>query len=119
MKNSIKGLRSMKNFFSLIVAGSMLMLASCEIPTDLNDNPNEITLQDVDANLFLNGAQLANIMIQNSHVNRSSGMFSGQLVGYTSLYSNIYGYSLSTVESNDEWRGCYTCLLYTSDAADE
>ena len=111
MRNSMKGLRSMKNFFSLILAGSMLMLASCEIPTDLNDNPNEITLQDVDANLFLNGAQLANIMIQNSHVNRISGMFSGQLVGYTSLYSNIYGYSLSTVESNDEWNGCYTGVL--------
>ena len=111
MRNSMKGLRSMKNFFSLILAGSMLMLASCEIPTDLNDNPNEITLQDVDANLFLNGAQLANIMIQNSHVNRISGMFSGQLVGYTSLYSNIYGYALSTVESNDEWNGCYTGVL--------
>ena len=38
-------------------------------------------------------------------------MFSGQLVGYTSLYSNIYGYSLSTVESNDEWNGCYTGVL--------
>jgi len=61
--------------------------------------------------LFLNGAQLANIMVQNSHLNRISGMFSGQLVGYTSLYSNIYGYSLSTVESNDEWNGCYTGVL--------
>jgi len=38
-------------------------------------------------------------------------MFSGQLIGYTSLYSNIYGYSLSTVESNDEWNGCYTGVL--------
>ena len=111
MKNSTKGLRSMKNIFSLILVGSMLMLTSCEIPTDLNDNPNEITLQDADAILFLNGAQLANIMGQNSHLNRISGMFSGQLVGYTSLYSNIYGYSLSTVESNDEWNGCYTGVL--------
>ena len=101
----------MKNMFSLILIASMLVLPSCEIPTDLNDNPNEITLQDVDPNLFLNGAQLANIMVQNSHVNRISGMFSGQLIGYTSLYSNIYGYSLSTVESNDEWRGCYTGVL--------
>ncbi len=101
----------MKNIFSLILIASMLMLASCEIPTDLNDNPNEITLQDVDASLFLNGAQLANIMVQNSHLNRISGMFSGQLVGYTSLYSNIYGYALSTVESNDEWNGCYTGVL--------
>ena len=111
MKNSMKGLKTMKNMFSLILITSMLVLPSCEIPTDLNDNPNEITLQDVDPNLFLNGAQLANIMVQNSHVNRISGMFSGQLIGYTSLYSNIYGYSLSTVESNDEWRGCYTGVL--------
>ena len=111
MRNSTKGLRSMKNIFSLILVGSLLMVTSCEIPTDLNDNPNEITLQDADAILFLNGAQLANIMVQNSHLNRISGMFSGQLVGYTSLYSNIYGYSLSTVESNDEWNGCYTGVL--------
>ena len=111
MKNSMKGLKIMKNTFSLILIASMLMLASCEIPTDLNDNPNEITLQDVDASLFLNGAQLANIMLQNSHLNRITGMFSGQLIGYTSLYSNIYGYSLSTVESNDEWNGCYTGVL--------
>jgi len=111
MRNSTKGLRSMKNIFSLILVGSMLMLTSCEIPTDLNDNPNEITLQDADAILFLNGAQLANIMVQNSHLNRITGMFSGQLIGYTSLYSNIYGYSLSTVESNDEWNGCYTGVL--------
>ncbi|MEE3195531.1 MAG: SusD/RagB family nutrient-binding outer membrane lipoprotein [Candidatus Neomarinimicrobiota bacterium] len=101
----------MKNIFGLVLVASILMLPSCEIPADLNDNPNEITLQDVDASLFLNGAQLANIMIQNSHVNRITGMFSGQLVGYTSLYSNIYGYSLSTVESNDEWNGCYTGVL--------
>ena len=111
MKNLMKGLKTMKNTFSLILIASMLMLASCEIPTDLNDNPNEITLQDVDASLFLNGAQLANTMVQNSHLNRITGMFSGQLIGYTSLYSNIYGYSLSTVESNDEWNGCYTGVL--------
>ena len=111
MKNSMKGLKTMKKMFSLILITSMLVLPSCEIPTDLNDNPNEITLQDVDPNLFLNGAQLANIKVQNSHVNRITGMFSGQLIGYTSLYSNIYGYSLSTVESNDEWRGCYTGVL--------
>ena len=111
MRNPTKGIRSMKNTFSFILIASVLMLPSCEIPTDLNDNPNEITLQDVNANLFLNGAQLANIMLQNSHLNRITGMFSGQLVGYTSLYSNIYGYALSTVESNDEWNGCFTGVL--------
>ncbi|GIS71774.1 MAG: hypothetical protein CM1200mP10_13510 [Candidatus Neomarinimicrobiota bacterium] len=29
---------------------------------------------------------------------------------YISLFK-IYGYSLSTVESNDEWNGCYTGVL--------
>ena len=52
MKNSMKGLKTMKNMFSLILIASMLVLPSCEIPTDLNDNPNEITLQDVDPNLL-------------------------------------------------------------------
>ena len=123
MKNTLKGLRTMKNMFCFILISSMLFLTSCDIPADLNDNPNEITLDDVDARLFLNGAQLANIMIQNSHLNRISGMFSGQLVGYTSLYSNIYGYSLSTVESNDEWNGCYIGILtntrYVRDVASD
>jgi len=64
MKNSMKGLRSMKNIFGLVLVASILMLPSCEIPTDLNDNPNEITLQDPAPSLFLNGAQLANIMIR-------------------------------------------------------
>ena len=68
----------MKNIFGLVLVASILMLPSCEIPTDLNDNPNEITLQDVEPSLFLNGAQLANIMVQNSHLNRITGMFSGQ-----------------------------------------
>ena len=34
-------------------------------------------------------------------------MYSGQLVGFASLYSNIYGYSLSSVESNGVWSRIY------------
>jgi len=34
-------------------------------------------------------------------------MYSGQLIGFTSLYSNIYGYALSTVETNGEWNSAY------------
>ena len=34
-----------------------LMITGCEIDESLNDNPIEITLTDVDAKLFLNGAQ--------------------------------------------------------------
>ena len=107
MKKQFKGLKNMNKVFRISLMAISLVLISCEIPENLNDNPNEITVSDVDANLFLNGAQLANVIVQVSHLNRISGMYSGQLIGYTSLYSNIYGYSLSTVESNGEWNAAY------------
>ena len=100
----------MKRIFAPLAVLSLLA-TGCEVDKSINDNPNEITLADVDARLFLNGAQLANVIVQVGHVNRIAGMFSGQLVGYTSLYSNIYGYSLSTVESNGVWRRAYTGVV--------
>ena len=84
-----------------------LMVSGCDIDKSINDNPNDITLSDVDARLFLNGAQLANFTAQVSHVNRITGMYSGQLVGFTSLYSNIYQYNLTADEMNDEWNAAY------------
>jgi|TARA_B100001093_G_scaffold505403_1_gene562715 hypothetical protein len=111
MKTQLKGFKEMNKIFKISLVAVSLLIISCEIPADLNDNPNEITVSDVDANLFLNGAQLANVIVQVSHLNRISGMFSGQLVGYASLYSNIYGYSLSTVESNDEWSSAYVGVV--------
>ncbi|HIO55963.1 MAG TPA: hypothetical protein EYN31_02845, partial [Candidatus Marinimicrobia bacterium] len=83
-----KELTVMKNLFSVSLVAILLVITSCEIPDDLNDNPNEITLSDIDARLFLNGAQLANTLVQCGHLNRISGMYSGQLTGFTSLYSN-------------------------------
>ena len=111
MKTQFKGFKKMNKIYKISLIAASLVIMSCEIPADLNDNPNEITVSDVDANLFLNGAQLANVIVQVSHMNRISGMYSGQLVGYASLYSNIYGYSLSTVESNDEWSSAYVGVV--------
>ena len=107
MKTELKGLLTMKKFISLITLCIALVMTSCEIPENLNDHPTDFEVSEVDAKLFLNGAQLANVIVQASHLNRITGMYSGQLVGYTSLYSNIYGYSLSTVESNGEWNRAY------------
>ena len=106
MKTTIKGLKTMKNIFIPLTTIALLTTA-CDVDKSINDNPNEITLADVDARLFLNGAQLANSIVQVSHINRICGMYSGQLVGFTSLYSNIYGYALSTVETNGEWNSAY------------
>ena len=84
----------------------MYTVFSCEdIVSDINENPNDLIVSDVQEKLFLTGGQLANIQLQCGHLNRVSGMYSRQLIGFAALYSNIYGYNLS--ESNDEWRALY------------
>ena len=99
----------MKNIYKFLVFSSLIFIAySCkDIVDDINQNPNDLTVSDVDEKLFLTGGQLANIQIQCGHLNRVSGMYSGQLVGFGAVYSNIYGYNLSTGESNSEWRALY------------
>ena len=98
----------MKFTIKILLLSLGLLTISCESLVDgINENPNELTLSDVDAELFLTGAMLANTVVQAGHLNRISGLYSGQLVGYSSLYSNIYGYSLSTAESVGAWSRVY------------
>lgn len=103
----------MKNILSKTVVLALLLFSfSCEkIVEGINENPNDILIQEVETKLFLTGGLLANIQIQLGHLNRISGMYSGQLIGFSSLYSNIYGFSLSTAESNDEWNDLYVGVM--------
>jgi len=110
MKTTIKGLKTMKKIIVPLTAIALLT-TGCDVDESINDNPNEITLADVEPRLFLNGAQLANVIVQVSHINRICGMYSGQLIGFTSLYSNIYGYALSQVETNGEWNSAYIGVI--------
>ncbi len=98
----------MKTIIKSLFLVSLLVLVSCEEIVDgINDNPNDITIEDTRPELFLTGAMLANTVAQAGHWNRIAGMYSGQLTGFTSLYSNIYGYSLSTAESVNAWSRIY------------
>ena len=96
MKNNIKGFKTMKKFIAPLTVIALTM-TSCEIDKSINDNPNDITLSDVDARLFLNGAMLANFTAQVSHLNRIAGMYSGQVVGYTSLSVSYTHLTLPTI----------------------
>ncbi len=92
----------------LLVTGLSILLSSCEkVVEGINENPNNLVQADIDARLLLTGAELANTVANAGHLNRISGMYSGQLIGFQSLYSNIYGYSLSTVESIQDWSRIY------------
>lgn len=98
----------MLKYIKTLLLSSLILFTACEeLVEGINDNPNDILISDIDASLFLTGAMLANAQAQAGHLNRIAGMYSGQLIGYTSLYSNIYGFSLSSVESNGVWSRIY------------
>lgn len=102
----------MKNFFKNILLILAISLASCEgLVEDINLNPNNIAVDEVEATSFLTGVLLANSSAQVGHLNRISGLWSGQLVGYTSLYSNIYGYNISTAETDGTWSRVYIAII--------
>ncbi len=76
---------------------------------DLNDNPNAPT--NVPETLVLTGTLLADISINSSHIQRISGLWSGQYTGEQNLYAALYGYEISTAESNDSWEFLYNGIL--------
>ena len=101
-----------KIIYTITLSLTLIFTISCEDMVEgINDNPNDIIVSDVENRLFLTGAQLANVQINCGHLNRIGGMYSGQLIGYSSLYSNIYGFSLSTAETNDEWFQIYVGVI--------
>ena len=103
----------MKKKILTIIITIGIVLSSCEsLVDDINDNPNRITTDEIaESELFLTGAMLANSVAQAGHLNRISGLWSGQLVGFTSLYANIFGYSISTAESVNAWNRVYTGVI--------
>lgn len=91
---------------------SGLMLFSCQsLVDDINDNPNRVPVEDLTPQLFLTGAQLANINFQLGHLSRISGLYSGQLVGLASVYQDVYRYNISTAESNSSWDKIYVGVV--------
>ena len=96
---------------SILIVG-LLVASSCEsIVEDINSNPNDILTTDVEDRLFLTGSLLANVQLQLGHLNRIGQMYSGQLIGFSSLYSNIYGFNRSTAEANSEWNALYVGVM--------
>lgn len=103
----------MKNIFKgICLFALVLSLSSClDLVEGVNDDPNGITIEEVDANLFLTGALIANNLTQAGHANRICGMWSGQLVGYQAVYGNAYGYDISTAEANSTWNRIYVSTI--------
>jgi hypothetical protein len=95
-----------------IVLSLVFILSGCDYG-DLNENPNEPV--QVPETLLLTGTMLANISVNSSHINRISGMWSGQYRGLQSLYQAIYNYNISTEESNSSWGYLYNGIIAQND----
>lgn len=91
----------------------LFLLFSCDSSfEDLNYNHNNITTDEViPPALLLKGTMLANISINNSHLQRIAGMWTGQYRGEISLYLGIYNYDISSSESNSAWTYLYNGML--------
>ena len=87
-----------------------MIFTRCEsILEDINVNPNEPT--EAPAELLLIGAELANVTVQVSHLQRISGMWTGQYSGKLLLYKSLNEYNISTEETNSTWSYIYQGIV--------
>jgi len=71
-----------------------LTLGGCEsIVDNLNENPNQLSIDAVEAGRFLNGAEFSNITIQLGPLARMSAYYSGQLIGLEQVELERYLYN--------------------------
>lgn len=96
----------------LLLYTCLLFVSSCEsLNEGVNDNPNDITIEAIQAQSFLTGAQLGNIQVQVGHLQRISGLWTGQLLGFQSSYLSLSQYNITTAETNGTWNRAYQSVL--------
>jgi hypothetical protein len=95
--------------FKYLIVISVILFSGCEkLVENINDNPNQLTLDNVKPSLFLNGAELANIDIQLGYLNRMAGFYSGQLIGIEQVEKSRYEYSITN--ATFDWNGYQTVI---------
>lgn len=81
-------------------------LVACESMVDgLNTDLNNPT--DASATLLLTGAELGNVSVQEGHIARVAGMWSGYFTGTDRQYKDIYNYNVTGAAFNDVWQFVY------------
>jgi SusD/RagB-like outer membrane lipoprotein len=91
-------------YIKYVFVFAIIILSGCEnIVDDLNENPNQLTLDDVEPGLFLNGAELSNINIQLGAFSRMAGYYSGQLIGFEQVEQERYWYNVTN--TTFDWDG--------------
>lgn len=84
----------------------IVIIGACEsLVDDMNTDPNNPT--DASPTLILTAAQLANITVQEGHLARVAGMWSGYFTGVDRQYSDVHVYNVTGAGFNDTWKFVY------------
>ncbi|MEO0895687.1 MAG: SusD/RagB family nutrient-binding outer membrane lipoprotein [Bacteroidota bacterium] len=98
-------------YIAIFFFGLMALTACESLNEGVNDNPNDITIDAIEAQSFLTGTQLGNIQVQVGHLQRISALWTGQLIGFQSSYRSLDQYNITTAESNSTWNRAYHSVL--------
>lgn len=95
-----------KYILALVIVTSV---SSCQKMVDgINDNPNQLTVDAIDAGLFLKGAEIQNMLIQLGQLDRTASFYSGQLIGYEQVEQERFNYIFT--DRTFDWPGYQSVL---------
>lgn len=101
----------MKNKYILTIAlAGLMILGSCKKLTEgLDVNPNQPA--DAPANLILNGAQVASILVYEGNLARVAGIFTNTFSGSDRQYVEFENYNSTAPDFDDTWDNLYANVI--------
>lgn len=88
-----------------------LVMDSCKKMTEgLDTSPNSPI--DAPADLVLNGAQVASILVYEGTMARSAGIFAGSFTGVDRQYISLNNYISTAPDYDDAWDNLYSRVIY-------
>ncbi|MDO4163520.1 MAG: SusD/RagB family nutrient-binding outer membrane lipoprotein [Bacteroides sp.] len=89
-------MKKIKSLAYTLLSVCILTATSCESLVDgINNNPNDIATEDIDAGLYMNTPELASIEIQRGVFSRLCALWTGQLIGVNQYPLAYYNYQVS------------------------
>src|SRR5262245_26909265 len=95
----------MRNLLIVMFATALAVASCSKVYDDKNIDPNNPS--NVSPETLLRGIELANFVAQNGHVQRITGMWTGQYKGVALQYQTLWQYNATAAESNAAWESIY------------
>lgn len=101
----------MKTIYRILLSFVFLFSATaCDDYLDVNDNPNQL-VEVPTGTLLLKGTLLANAQVQQGHLSRVTGYYTGGLIGLNLVQQTIYNYDYTPGDTNGTWGHIYNGIL--------